>query len=135
VTTLIALSVSLLTSFACDEAVPLAQGVQSPCEGILVPAPDALEAVHCARVALPHCRVAFDSLNEEMVIKLDAAAQEQDILLDRVSKQDALITQLSVGKANRRLGWLDSPVIWGGAGAAVGVAVTLAILKATALAQ
>ena len=133
-TLLVALSVSLLTAFACDEAVPLAQGVQSPCEGILVPAADALEAVHCARVALPHCRVAFDSLNEESAIKLDAAAQEQDILLDRISKQDGIITGLHKSASAGRA-WWDTPVIWGGAGVTVGVAVTLAILKATALAQ
>ena len=127
--TTLALSVSLLTAFACDEAVPLAKDAQSPCEGILVPAADALEAVHCARVALPKCRVAFDSLNEELVIKLDAASQEHDILLDRISKQDSLIADLTASAPVPH--WYESRLLWAGGGLVVGVGLTIAILKAT----
>lgn len=131
---ILALSVSLLTASPCSEAVPLAQGVQSPCEGILVPSADALRAVRCMQVDLPTCQTTMGHRQKECQIKLDSAAEEQDILLDRISKQDATIGQLMHSNAQPPP-WWDSPVLWAGAGVTVGITVTLAILKATAAAQ
>lgn len=130
-TLVVTLSAWLLTASPCLQAVPLAQGDTSPCEGVLVPAADALAAVRCARVHLPECRVRLEGADAELEIKLDAAAQREDELLDRIARADAAIDSMSA--ANAQLSpWWDSPALWAGAGVAVGVGVTLAILKATA---
>ena len=123
---------ALLTAFPCQEALTLAPGDKSPCDGLLVPTADALKALHCARVALPMCETELRRSEKTCTIKLDAASQEHDILLDRINHAQAVISTLSVAKPQP---WYESRLLWGGGGIVVGVGLTIAILKATLVAQ
>ena len=126
------LQAALLTAFPCQEALALESGAKSPCDGLLVPNADALTALHCARVSLPTCELELESAQKTCVIRLDAAAQEQDILMTRITHAEAVIKRLSVAKPQP---WYESRLLWGGGGIVVGVGLTIAILKATLVAQ
>lgn len=125
---------ALVLSTPCGTALPLEGGDTSPCDGILVPAAEALRAIQCSRVGLPGCQAELMTSKATCSVKLGAASQTEDALLDRVSRAEAALGAM-VRCPECERAWWDSPVIWGGAGVTVGVAVTLAILKATALAQ
>ena len=128
----VALLFALLTAFPCEEARTLAHGDPSPCEGLLVPTTDAIKALHCSRVALPGCRIELESAEATCAIRLDGASKEQDALMTRITHAEAVIGKLSKPEPQH---WWDSPMLWGGGGVVVGVGVTLAILRATVLAQ
>ena len=123
---------ALLTASPCQEALALESGAESPCEGLLVPTADALTALHCARVALPTCELELERSEKTCTIKLDAASQEEDILMTRITHAEAVIKRLSVAKPQP---WYESRLLWGGGGIVVGVGLTIAILKATLVAQ
>ena len=123
---------ALLTAFPCQEALALESGAKSPCEGLLVPTADALTALHCARVALPTCELELERSEKTCAIKLDAASQEEDILMTRITHAEAVIKGLSLAKPQP---WYESRLLWGGGGIVVGVGLTIAILKATLVAQ
>ena len=124
--------IALLTASPCQEAHSLASGAESPCEGLLVPTADALTALHCARVALPTCELELERSEKTCAIKLDAASQEEDILMTRITHAEAVIKGLSLAKPQP---WYESRLLWGGGGIVVGVGLTIAILKATLVAQ
>jgi hypothetical protein len=126
--------IALLTASPCQEAVTLAPGDKSPCDGILVSSADALKALHCARVALPRCEIRADGAEEVCEVKLGAASQREDALLDRISAaESSLLSMVKCPECERA--WWESPAIWGTSGVVVGVGVTLAILRATVMAQ
>ena len=124
----LALLAALLTAFPCQEALTLELGAESPCDGLLVPTGDAIKALHCARVALPMRELELESAQKTCAIRLDAAAQEQDILMTRITHAEAVIKRLSVAKPRP---WYESRLLWGGGGVVVGVGLTIAIFKAT----
>ena len=125
---------ALLTAFPCQEALALESGAESPCDGLLVPNADALTALHCARVALPTCELELERSEKTCAIKLDAASQEEDILMTRITHAEAVIKGLSLAKPQPQP-WYESRLLWGGGGIVVGVGLTIAILKATLVAQ
>jgi len=96
---------ALLTAFPCQEALTLAPGDKSPCDGLLVPTADAIKALHCARVALPMRELELENAQKTCVIRLDAAAQEQDILMTRITHAEAVIKRLIL----RCFCWCDCP--------------------------
>ena len=122
--------VALVVGAPCDAAVPLGGGDTSPCEGILVPSAEALRAIQCARVGLPGCRATLDAERGSCVIRLDAAAQREDALLDRVAHAERALDAMAKCPECERA-WWDSPALWAGGGLVVGVGLTIAILKAT----
>ena len=97
-----------------------------------MPTADALTALHCARVALPTCELELERSDKTCTIKLDAASQEEDILMTRITHAEAVIKRLSVARPQP---WYESRLLWGGGGIVVGVGLTIAILKATLVAQ
>ena len=126
--------IALLTASPCQEAHSLVSGAESPCEGLLVPTADALTALRCARVELPRCEARADGAEKACEVKLGAASQREDALLDRISAaESSLLSMVKCPECERA--WWESPAIWGTSGVVVGVGVTLAILRATVMAQ
>jgi len=120
----------LLVSAPCSSATALRAGVSSPCSGLLVPEADARRALGCIGVDLPTCEADRVLDTRVMTAKMAACQESLAASEDHSAKLRSSIDGLLLVEPDP---WWMNRGVWGTAGVGVGVAVTLAIMRALAL--
>lgn len=103
---LLVAAILLLPSTAVADACKEAQPATTPCEGILMPTPWAMESVQCKKVQVPLCLAEKDQL----------AAQLRLVRFD-----------LDQSRLAATRGWYEHPVLWAVIGAVGASALLISI--------
>jgi hypothetical protein len=128
------LALALVVGVPCGEAHPLRSGDQAVCDGVLIPGWEAMQALRCLNVALPECEATVTKLDGEAETLTTSHKREVSALNVRIEEADRALAAMAKCPECERA-WWDSPAIWGTSGIVVGVGMTLAILRATVMAQ
>ena len=116
----VTLLAALLTASPCSEAIPLGSGDRAPCEGLLVPAGEAVLCVRCLTVDLPGCRLDRQVQEERAGINSRALTEQLALERDRVR----LLGEQLVKATNPRPFW-QSPIWWFSVGVVVSGSATV----------
>lgn len=119
----VTLLAALLTASPCSEAIPLGSEDRAPCEGLLVPAGEAVVCVRCLTVDLPGCRLDRQVCGERADIEKRALADQLALERDRVKR----LGQQIVKATSPRPLW-QSPILWFAVGVVVSGSATVWLL-------
>ena len=119
----VTLLAALLSASPCSEAIPLGSGDKTPCEGLLVPAGEAVQCIRCLTVDLPGCRLDLQMSDERSDIERRALADQLALERDRVKR----LGQQLIKATNPRPLW-QSPVLWFAVGVVVSGSATVWLL-------
>lgn len=105
--------------------------VTSPCEGVLVPATAAAEALHCMEVDLPNCR---DDVAKVSELRAAEATSNKNVLdaerLNNVKTNALLDKCLGAPKPEGQMFW-ETPVFLISVGLVAGIAGTITVVHFT----
>ena len=121
------LSVKSYAQIKCEEALVITK----PCQGILLPEEDATEGLRCLEVDIPSIKLEHEK--ELALLNLDLKILNTELTLEKDQSnkfENLLKLTLSTEPEVIETSFLESPVLWGIIGVAVGAGVSIGVFYA-----
>ena len=123
----------VLANPPCEAASSLQKGMEAPCTGLLLPEPQARQALLCLSVDLPKLHIEFDKLKLKLFVETQSFKELVAVERTRANKLQALLDE-AITIPKLEVAWYESPYFWGVVGVVVGSALTFgAVYAATEL--